>query len=174
MSRSVMPTNGNLNHFTPLVPARGTPRRSRRGDPVAGTQIEDDRLDSHFCGTERWSCAEQEQGRRFNAHRPDTKPRAESRSCEFSLSLFLKARAEQAPCTSSRQIRAKLGGDFIPPRSLNSLILSIAWKLSSERTHKSARKGTRLSARLHDYPCQTRRRFASAGCPRSPARPGAA
>src|SRR4029077_8235850 len=44
------------------------------------------------------------------ARAPDTKPRAESRSCGFSLFLFLKARAERAPCTSSRQIRAKRGG----------------------------------------------------------------
>src|SRR6266436_36043 len=61
-------------------------------------------------GNERRSRARSEQGRRFRARRPDTKPRAESRSCEFSLFLFLKARAERAPCTSSRQIRAKRGG----------------------------------------------------------------
>src|SRR5215510_8239546 len=34
----------------PLVPARGTPRRSRRGDPVAGTESI---LDSRFGGNER-------------------------------------------------------------------------------------------------------------------------
>src|SRR5262245_38288990 len=33
----------------PLVPARGAPRRTRRGDPVAGTQI----LDSRLRGNER-------------------------------------------------------------------------------------------------------------------------
>src|SRR6476659_5680177 len=75
-----------------------------------GPRVKDDRLDSRFRGNERRSRARSEQGRRFRARRPDTNPRAESRSCEFSLSLFLKARAERAPCTSSRQIRAKRGG----------------------------------------------------------------
>src|SRR5262249_26054183 len=40
----------------PFVPARGTPRRSRRGDPVAGTQIasrEQVALDSRLRGNER-------------------------------------------------------------------------------------------------------------------------
>src|SRR5437763_148801 len=39
---------------TPFVPARGTPRRVRRGDPVAGTQSHRPwPLDSRFRGNER-------------------------------------------------------------------------------------------------------------------------
>jgi len=37
---------------TAFVPARGTPRRERRGDPVAGTQIRP-KLDSRLRGNER-------------------------------------------------------------------------------------------------------------------------
>jgi hypothetical protein len=38
----------------------------------------------------------------------------------------------------------------------------------------SVPQGAPISARLRDYPCWTRRRFASAGYPRSPARRGVA
>jgi len=42
------------SHQGPFVPARGTPRRLRRGDPVAGTQSYGLRpLGSRFRGNER-------------------------------------------------------------------------------------------------------------------------
>src|SRR5262245_29457512 len=43
---------------------------------------------------------------------------------------------------------------FIPPRNLNALVLSTAWKFSPCRTHKSTRKGTPVSARPRES-CQT-------------------
>src|SRR5262245_1274713 len=53
---------------SPLVPAKAATQ-------CMGT------LDSRFARNERWRRARQE-GRRFGAHPPDTKPRAASRSCE--------------------------------------------------------------------------------------------
>src|SRR6266487_2174656 len=46
-----VPPRRAVVHSLALVPARGTPRCSRRGDPVAGTQILD--LYARFRGNER-------------------------------------------------------------------------------------------------------------------------